>query len=272
MVDDPNRKTPRQFQCRDYLWDAFEQMSSELECSIDYLINEAMRHYLRAQGRTGVTKGPAANTGEASRPATQPVPTPAGAMRMPGPTAAPSARQPAIPAIPQRTSIPAAPARPAMPGAQGGGGIPPLPAARPPSIPGIPQRTAPPGALPNALPKMGAPPPTMAQPRPAAPPGPPPVAAPGGRTLFAIYADQEVPVTKEEFFIGRGQKLCDLVIRDTNISRQHARVVLHNGQYWILDNQSTNGVEFRGAKIQQKRVDDGDVFTICGHEVQFVYR
>lgn len=110
------------------------------------------------------------------------------------------------------------------------------------------------------------------------PPLAPPVAmpshaaAPAQRTLYAIFEGQQVPITKEEFWIGRGQKLCDLIIRDTNISRQHARVVLHNGQYWIVDNESTNGIEFRGAKIKQKRVDDGDVFSICGHEVHFVYR
>ena len=51
MTEDPNRKTYRQFQCRDYLWDTYEQMSRELECSVDYLINEAMRHYARTQGK-----------------------------------------------------------------------------------------------------------------------------------------------------------------------------------------------------------------------------
>ena len=44
-----NKKTVRHFQCRDYLWDVFEQMSAELECSTDYLINEAMRQYARSR-------------------------------------------------------------------------------------------------------------------------------------------------------------------------------------------------------------------------------
>src|SRR5262245_36669288 len=46
---DQNKKTLRHFQCRDYLWDIFEQMSTELECSTDYLINEAMRQYARSR-------------------------------------------------------------------------------------------------------------------------------------------------------------------------------------------------------------------------------
>src|SRR5205085_7966383 len=47
MSSDPNKKSPRTFQCRDMLWETFEQMARELECSIDYLINEAMKQYAR---------------------------------------------------------------------------------------------------------------------------------------------------------------------------------------------------------------------------------
>ncbi len=50
MSADPNQKSPRMFQCRDMLWDSFEQIARELECSIDYLINEAMKQYLKQRG------------------------------------------------------------------------------------------------------------------------------------------------------------------------------------------------------------------------------
>jgi len=282
MVDDPNRKTPRQFQCRDYLWDSFEQLSTELECSIDYLINESMRHYLRAQGRAGAGKTGAGSPadGRPSMPSAT-ASSSAGVVRQPTPAI--PARQPAVPAMPQAR----APGRPSMPQIPSAGpALPPLghsanrPVPAMPQMPSIPQRsqpaisssaggsmgmpTAPPGVMNRAVP-----PPVVAQQRHV----PPPVAQPPAqRTLIATYNNEDFPVTKEEFFIGRGQKLCDLVIRDTNISRQHARVVLHNGAFWMMDNGSTNGVEFRGAKIQQKRIDEGDVFTICGHDVVFQYR
>src|SRR3954464_13412614 len=59
---DQNKKTLRHFQCRDYLWDIFEQMSTELECSTDYLINEAMRQYARSRNygtaRSGAQEPP----------------------------------------------------------------------------------------------------------------------------------------------------------------------------------------------------------------------
>jgi len=47
MSSDPNKKSGRTFQCRDVLWETFEQMARELECSVDYLINEAMKQYAR---------------------------------------------------------------------------------------------------------------------------------------------------------------------------------------------------------------------------------
>src|SRR6478609_3658686 len=47
MSADPNKKSARTFQCRDVLWETFEQMARELECSIDYLVNESMKQYAR---------------------------------------------------------------------------------------------------------------------------------------------------------------------------------------------------------------------------------
>ncbi len=51
MSADPNKKSARSFQCRDVLWETFEQMARELECSVDYLINEAMKQYARQRSQ-----------------------------------------------------------------------------------------------------------------------------------------------------------------------------------------------------------------------------
>jgi hypothetical protein len=55
---DQSKKTMRHFYCRDVLWETFEQMARELECSVDYLVNEAMKQYARQRGwrRRLVTK------------------------------------------------------------------------------------------------------------------------------------------------------------------------------------------------------------------------
>ena len=57
MADQGDRKTVRAFQCRDYLFDIFDRLSAEHQCSVDYLINEAMREYARAREETVAAVG-----------------------------------------------------------------------------------------------------------------------------------------------------------------------------------------------------------------------
>jgi hypothetical protein len=61
MSADPNKKSARTFQCRDVLWETFEQMARELECSIDYLINESMKQYARQRSYSPRTPFPPGN-------------------------------------------------------------------------------------------------------------------------------------------------------------------------------------------------------------------
>src|SRR5262245_15755398 len=51
---DQSKKTMRHFYCRDVLWETFEQMANDFDCSIDYLINEAMRYYARSKNYQAV--------------------------------------------------------------------------------------------------------------------------------------------------------------------------------------------------------------------------
>ena len=152
--------------------------------------------------------------------------------------------------------------------------MPPLPSSRGPAIPPMP--TAPSSASGGGSAARstggGAPPPLPGGAANRLPPVPSQNKLAHALTLYATYQGESYPVTKDEFVIGRGQKTSDLVIRDSNVSRRHAIVGLHNGQYWIVDQQSTNGVEFHGAKIDRKKVEDGDVYRICDYEITFAYR
>jgi len=91
-------------------------------------------------------------------------------------------------------------------------------------------------------------------------------------TLFLIYNNQQYPVTKDQFIIGRGSKTSDLPIKDGNISRKHAAIIRRNGTYYIKDLGSTNGIDFKGMRIDNKRIDEGDVFHLCDYELRFTYR
>jgi pSer/pThr/pTyr-binding forkhead associated (FHA) protein len=159
--------------------------------------------------------------------------------------------------------------------------------AQPPMPPSMQQPPMPPSmGQPPMPPSMQQPPPPpppayggMAQqpPPPApmgAPPPPPqgPTPSPGGPTLAAFYAGQRFVVNKDRFIIGRGKQSSDLTIKDPNVSRQHAMVEFLNGQYYMVDMGSTNGVEYNSQRIARKAIAEGDLYRICDHEVRFSYR
>ena len=109
-------------------------------------------------------------------------------------------------------------------------------------------------------------------PAPSMPAPVPQMGAGGGPTLFLIYNGQRYPVTKDQFIIGRGSKTSDLPIKDGNISRKHAAVIRRNGTFYIKDLGSTNGIDYKGMRIDNKRIDEGDVFHLCDYELRFTYR
>jgi hypothetical protein len=328
MTQDPNKKTLRSFQCRDYLWEIFEQMSQELECSVDYLVNEAMRQYARSrnygvrspsspggprqsgippmggqqpqqqqQQQGGRPPIPSAPPPPPQRPASGPPGYAYGQPQQSGgqgnyPGGYPQGGYPQPqqggypqqghypPAPPPGSSYPPAPTQrppgygpqqqspspqggqPPPPPAQGGQPAPPAQGQQPPPAPGQPP------AAPTGQPQASAPPPLPNQPGQAPQPGP----AAGPPALYIIFNGQKIPITKNEFVIGRGSKTADLPIKDGNISRRHAAVVFQNGAFYLKDLGSTNGIEFHGRRIDSKHVDEGDVFQICDYELRFTYR
>src|SRR5271165_3914288 len=113
MSADPNKKSARSFQCRDVLWETFEQMARELECSIDYLINESMKQYARQRsyGGTGSrTPFPAPGRGAEAQPQTALAPASSGAA-LPPPGRPPSHGPSG--GLPSPGRLPAPPTRPA---------------------------------------------------------------------------------------------------------------------------------------------------------------
>jgi hypothetical protein len=89
------------------------------------------------------------------------------------------------------------------------------------------------------------------------------------RTLYLWFGHHRYVIQKE-FIIGRNS--ANLIINDDNISRNHCSVVLQNGEFFIKDLDSRNGVVFLGQKIMnQKRIDEGDVFQVCKYTLKFTY-
>jgi hypothetical protein len=232
---DQSKKTMRHFYCRDVLWETFEQMANDFDCSIDYLINEAMRFYARS-------KNYQAGTASSQNLPQQP---PSGAQPGGG-----NGSLPPQPRARQTTPPPPHPHPSSQPGLAAAGGVEARP--RTSTIPPPPPR-----------PVRTTPPPPRPTPEPMA------VATP---TLFLVFNNQRIPIDKDQFIIGRGSKSSDLAIKDGNISRKHAAVIRRNGMFYIKDLGSTNGIDYKGMRIDNKRIDEGDIFHICDYELRFTYR
>lgn len=264
---DQSKKTMRHFYCRDVLWETFEQMANDFDCSIDYLINEAMRYYARSKNyqspaTSGVgpsMEGPGAGRERPGAPTNAPPPN----TSPPRGRAAPTTQPPAMPPPARR---PAGPTPAVTPQAIGGPSRP-----QPPTPAGYnqPQANYPQGGGGYGQQQAAA---GYGQPAGYGQAAPAVMPQAAGSTLYLIYNGQRYPVNKDQFIIGRGSKTSDLAIKDGNISRKHAAVIRRNGTYYIKDLGSTNGIDYKGMRIDNKRIDEGDVFHLCDYEIRFTYR
>ncbi|HEY0987411.1 MAG TPA: FHA domain-containing protein [Kofleriaceae bacterium] len=89
--------------------------------------------------------------------------------------------------------------------------------------------------------------------------------------LRAVYRGRDYPVIRAPFVIGRSA-VCDLAIDGDGVADEHAAVVLLDDAVYLKDLGSPAGVVYRGRRIGHKRIDEGDVFDICGHEISFTFR
>ncbi|MFB6264292.1 MAG: FHA domain-containing protein [Bradymonadaceae bacterium] len=270
---DKNRKTLRSFYCRDYLWELFEQMTRELGCSMDYLVNEAMREYARSRDFT-----PSGMQGGVDPSGDYSDEHPAGPPRGGGEPAQQQGggRDPS--ALEHKTFKQGVPnvGNDGGQGGQGGqrnrqqsgsrrrpsdnsGGPPPPPSPGEKSADQSWQRQNQP---PTKNQGGGAVPQQNFQQQ----------ASSGRPTVYLLFNNNRYPIEKDEFVIGRGSQNTDLTIRDGNISRQHCAIVYRNNNWYLKDLDSTNGVEYRGSRIESKRIEEGDVFYLCDYPLQFTYR
>jgi hypothetical protein len=105
-------------------------------------------------------------------------------------------------------------------------------------------------------------------------PRPPPTRHPSVHvpTLFLIFNGRRYPVTRNEFVIGRNPRVADVQIKDGVISRKHAAVIRRNDTFYIKDLGSICGIFYKGMRIDNKRIDEGDVFHLASHELRFTFR
>ncbi len=82
-----------------------------------------------------------------------------------------------------------------------------------------------------------------------------------GRSVGRMYKLDENKTT-----LGRSPD-SGVLIEDEGVSRNHAMVERRNDEYFLIDNQSTNGVFVNGDRINMHRLEDGDKLQIGSNTI-----
>jgi Protein of unknown function (DUF3662)/FHA domain len=88
-------------------------------------------------------------------------------------------------------------------------------------------------------------------------------------TVALLEGQTRHEITKPVTVLGRSAG-CDIRLGDPNVSRRHAELRQQGTSYWIVDLDSTNGVEVNGARVDRAKLDDGDTVTLGESELVFM--
>ncbi len=260
---DPSSRPPRKVAIADHIWEAFEEMASQMGSERDALINQAMFMFARLNGFIESDKS------------------------APGPSS-PSGKGNGHPA----------PGRPNAPGPGGRAGAPPMLAQvrEPPRRPDPPSQkldddpvrrevaervleTA--AELERLIKGKNSQSQNLED---SVSEGPsdeemggvdvdePSADSSGGPALYLMAEGGELDrIAKDRFVIGRG-KHCDFVINSGKVSREHAVILRDGNEFFIEDLGSSNGTWFNKQRIKRRKVEDGDEYFICSEKVKLVFR
>jgi hypothetical protein len=73
---------------------------------------------------------------------------------------------------------------------------------------------------------------------------------------------------KRRVLIGRSRE-CDIQLADANVSRRHAEIRQEGPTFWVVDLDSTNGIEVNGRRLKRAKLEDGDRLVMGSTEMTF---
>ena len=88
--------------------------------------------------------------------------------------------------------------------------------------------------------------------------------------LIPIGGGDPIPLLKKTLLVGRRES-CDVVLRFSNVSAHHCQLTLNGGYWYVRDMKSRNGVKVNGTRVDEKRLDPGDVLSIARHKYALKY-
>jgi Protein of unknown function (DUF3662)/Inner membrane component of T3SS, cytoplasmic domain len=103
---------------------------------------------------------------------------------------------------------------------------------------------------------------------PSEEPEPDGAAEPAAEVAVLAWSGQRRRVEGKRAVLGRSRD-CDIQIDDANVSRRHAELRREDDGFWIVDLDSTNGVEVDGRRVKRAKLDPGGTFTVGSTVVAF---
>lgn len=88
--------------------------------------------------------------------------------------------------------------------------------------------------------------------------------------LVPTGGGDNIQLKTEKLIVGRRES-CDIVLRFTNVSGQHARMTLEQGYWFLKDLGSRNGTKVDGFRISRKRLDPGVTISFAKHTFTIDY-
>lgn len=89
-------------------------------------------------------------------------------------------------------------------------------------------------------------------------------------TLVPAGGGDRITLTKKVLTVGRATDN-DIVLRFSNVSSRHCRLVLSEGYWYVQDLGSSNGVRVNGKKTKDHRVDPHATLTIAKNDYAIDY-
>ena len=90
-----------------------------------------------------------------------------------------------------------------------------------------------------------------------------------GREVIELELEgKRVPVDKRKVVLGRSRE-ADVQVNDPNVSRRHAEIRQEGATYWMVDLDSTNGIEVKGKRQKRVKLENGTRVTLGSTELVF---
>jgi pSer/pThr/pTyr-binding forkhead associated (FHA) protein len=91
--------------------------------------------------------------------------------------------------------------------------------------------------------------------------------------LIRVKTSERIPLNKPVFRIGKERSYVDYFVGDnTAVSRSHADIITRDGQFFIVDTNSTNHTYVNGKMIQSNNetlLSNGDKIRLANEDFEF---